>query len=518
MIKNFKWVVLVSLTFMACTKDDTTTTGEAPVTAGTADFSKYVAIGDSFAAGYSDGALFKKGQENSYPNLLAQQFAAAGGGVFTTPFMAADNVGGFSAGGVQVVSQRLYLESSSGTPTPTLVPGVSANTLTERLTGTFNNLGIPGAKSFHLLFNGYAPLNPYFKRIASSTTATVLGDALSQNPTFFSLWIGGNDELGYATNGGVPTSQDAVNGNDLTPTATFTNAYNTLVSQLAANGRKGVVANLPYVTALPYFKTVPHNPLSNSVLGSGNAVVGLATINALNTQLYGPLKAALSAVGGSGRIELLSTTTSNPLLIKDESLPDLSVQLTAAFSSTLGQTNAAIYGAVFGQARQAKPTDLVLLPTQGAIGAAPTASDSGLLNPVTLLPIAPSAPLNKFGITFPLQDKHILIPSEIDEIRLATNAYNTVIQAAATANNLAFVDAKSVMDQLSTTGIDFNSYNMTSTYVTGGAFSLDGVHPSARGYALITNLFIDAINAKYGSTLKKKDGRDYQILFPKVIN
>ena len=511
MIKNFKWVVLVSLTFMACTNDDTTTTGETPVTAGTADFSKYVALGDSFAAGYSDGALFKKGQENSYPNLLAQQFAAAGGGVFSSPFMAVDNVGGFSSGGTQVVSQRLYLESSSGTPTPTLVPGVSANTLTERLTGTFNNMGIPGAKSFHLLFNGYAPLNPYFKRMASSTTATVLGDALAQNPTFFSLWIGGNDELGYATNGGVPTSQDAVNGNDLTPPATFTAAYNTLASQLSANGRKGVVANLPYVTALPYFTAVPYNPLTASILGGGNTATGVATINALNTQLYGPLQAALNAVGGTGRINLLSTTAANPLLIKDESLTNLSAQLTAAFTPSLGAALAGAYGAIFGQARQATAADLVLLPTQGAIGAAPTATDSGL-------GVAPAAPLNKFGITFPLQDKHVLIPTEIAEIRAATDSYNTTIQAAAIANNLAFVDAKSVMEQLSTTGINFNTYNMTSTYVTGGSFSLDGVHPSARGYALITNMFIDAINAKYGSTLKKKDGRDFQILYPKVIN
>ncbi len=511
MIKNFKWVVLVSLTFIACTNDDTTTTGETPVTAGTADFSRYVALGDSFAAGFSDGALFKKGQENSYPNLLAQQFAAAGGGVFSSPYMAADNVGGFSAGGTQVASQRLYLELSSGNPTPTLVPGVSANTLTERLTGSFNNMGIPGAKSFHLLFNGYAPLNPYFKRMASATTATVLGDALAQNPTFFSLWIGGNDELGYATNGGVPTSQDAVNGNDLTPTASFTAAYNTLAAQLSANGRKGVVANLPYVTALPYFTAVPYSPLTASVLGSGNAATGLATINALNTQLYGPLKAALNAVGGSGRIDLLSTTVANPLLIKDETLTNLSVQLTAAFTPSLGATVAAIYGAIFGQARQTTATDLVLLPTQGAIGAAPTASDSGI-------GVAPTAPLNKFGITFPLQDKHVLVPTEIAEIKAATDAYNLVIQAAAIANNLAFVDAKSVMNQLSTTGLNFNTYTMTSTYVTGGSFSLDGVHPGARGYALIANLFIDAINAKYGSTLKKKDGRDYQILYPKVIN
>jgi len=503
MIKNFKWVVLVSLTFMACTNDDTKTTGEAPVTAGTADFTKYVALGDSFAAGYSDGALFKKGQENSYPNLLAQQFAAAGGGVFSSPLMAADNVGGFSAGGTQVVSQRLYLETSNNTPT--LVPGVSTNTLTERLTGTFNNMGIPGAKSFHLLFNGYAPLNPYFKRMASSTSATVLGDALSQNPTFFSLWIGGNDELGYATNGGDATLDQ------LTPTANFTAAYNTLASQLSANGRKGVVANLPYVTALPYFTTVPYNPLTANVLGGGSAATGVATINALNAQLYGPLQAALNAVGGSGRINLLSTTAPNPLLIKDESLSNLSAQLTAAFTPSLGAALAGAYGAIFGQARQTTAADLVLLPTQGAIGAAPTALDSGL-------GVAPAAPLNKFGITFPLQDKHVLIPTEISEIRTATDSYNTTIQAAATANNLAFVDAKSVMEQLSTTGINFNTYNMTSTYVTGGAFSLDGIHPSARGYALITNMFIDAINAKYGSTLKKKDGRDFQILYPKVIN
>ena len=201
----------------------------------------------------------------------------------------------------------------------------------------------------------------------------------------------------------------------------------------------------------------------------------------------------------------------NPLLIKDESLTNLSAQLTAAFTPSLGATLAGAYGAIFGQARQATATDLVLLPTQGAIGAAPTASDSGL-------GVAPAAPLNKFGITFPLQDKHLLVPTEIAEIKAATDSYNTTIQAAAIANNLAFVDAKSVMNLLSTTGINFDTYNMTSTYVTGGSFSLDGVHPSARGYALITNMFIDAINAKYGSTLKKKDGRNFQILYPKVIN
>jgi len=471
MIKNFKWVVLVSLTFMACTNDDTTTTGEAPVTAGTADFSKYVAIGDSFAAGYSDGALFKKGQSNSYPNLLAQQFAAARGGVFSSPFMAADNVGGFSAGGVQVVSPRLYLDTATNTPTP--VPGVSANTLTERLTGSFNNMGIPGAKSFHLLFNGYAPLNPYFNRMASSSTATVLGDALTQNPTFFSLWIGGNDELGYATNGGDATLDQ------LTPTANFTAAYNALATQLSANGRKGVVANLPYVTALPYFTAVPFNAVP----------LNAATATQLNSG-YAQYNGGLAVAQTMGLITAAEKTTRTIAFAAGQN----AVVMVDSYLTNLSALGLPSY-------RQATSADLLVLPSRSIIGTAVGG------NP---------AQIN--GVSVPLVDKWVLSSDEVAEVKAATDSYNLVIQAAATANNLAFVDAKTVMDQLSTTGLNFNTYNMTSTYVTGGSFSLDGVHPSARGYALITNLFIDAINAKYGSTLKKKDGRDFEILYPKVIN
>lgn len=477
MIKNFKWLVLVSLTFMACTNDDDTTVGEIPVSSGTANFTKYVALGDSFAAGYSDGALFKKGQENSYPNLLAQQFAAAGGGVFSSPFMAADNVGGFSAGGVQVISPRLYLETSTNTPTP--VPGVSANTLTERLTGAFNNMGVPGAKSYHLTFAGYASANPYFGRFASSPTATVLADALAQNPTFFSLWIGGNDELGYATNGGVPTSQDAVSGNDLTPTATFTAVYNGMAAQLSTGGRKGVVANLPYVTALPYFTAVPYNPVP----------LNAATATQLNSG-YAQYNGGLALAQSYGLITAAEKTKRTIVFSAGQN----AVVMVDSYLTNLGALGLPSY-------RQATSADLLVLPSRSIIGTTVGGN-----------------PAQVNGVSVPLADKWVLSIDEIAEVKAATDSYNTVIQAAATANNLAFVDTKSVMDQLSTTGVNFNTYNMTSAYVTGGSFSLDGVHPSARGYALITNLFIDAINAKYGSTLKKKDGRDFQILYPKVIN
>ncbi len=519
-INNIKWMALASLALFSCSSEsdviETPATG-LTATAGSANFTKYVALGDSFAAGYSDGALFKAAQETAYPNIIAQQFATAGGGEFKTPLMA-DNVGGLLLGGNVIADVRRYLNTTLVEPSPDFVSGTPTTVASTVLTGGFNNMGVPGAKSFHLLAPGYgnvanlpANANPYFVRFATAPNKTVLEDAVAQAPTFFSLWIGGNDALGYATTGGDGT-------NPLTPTATFDGAYNALVNGLTANNAKGVVANLPYVNTLPYFTTVPYNPLTSKILGGGDTAVGDATIAELNTQLYGPLKQILTAIeiagvsGAGSRINLLSTTTANPLLIKDESLPDLSAQLTAAFTQGgMDAAQAGAMGAIFGKARQATATDLVLLTTKPAIGTAPTAADSGIGT-------APAAPLNKFGITYPLQDKHVLIPTELAEIKTATDAYNVTIKAVADAKGLAFVDAKAIMTQLiSANGVSANGFTLKATFVTGGAFSLDGVHPSPRGYALIANYFIKAINTKYGSTLKEVDLSAYRILFPATL-
>jgi lysophospholipase L1-like esterase len=508
MIKNFKWLLLVSLTFVACTNDDDVLVMEEPVSAGSANFTKYVALGDSFAAGYSDGALFVEAQKGAYPNILAQQFAEAGGGAFSTPLMG-DNIGGLLLGGNVIAGQRLYFNGSA----PVAVSGAPTTNVATKVTGPFGNLGVPGAKSYHLVAAGYGNVagvaaglaNPYYARFATSATSTVLADAVAQTPTFFSLWIGGNDVLGFATSGGIGVNQTGnmnpatYGSNDITDPTVFASVYNSLVTGLTANSAKGVVANLPYVNTLPFFTTVPVSPLSPATLG--------ANLSTLNAQLYGPLKQALTVFGAGDRINLLSATAANPLLIRDESVPNLSAQLTAAFTPTLGAQTAAFYGAVFGQARQTTSADLVLLTTQSAIGAAPTAANSGL-------GIAPPAPLNSFGISYPLQDMHVLIPSEIAQIKVATDAYNVSIKAIADAKGLAFVDAKAIMDKLSTTGIVGNNFTMTSQFVFGGSFSLDGVHPSPRGYALISNAFIDAINSKYSSTLKKVDLGKYRILFP----
>jgi len=70
------------------------------LTSGSANFSTYVALGNSLTAGFTDNALFKAGQENSFPSKLAAKFAVVGGGAFSQP-LTNDNIGGLLAGGTQ---------------------------------------------------------------------------------------------------------------------------------------------------------------------------------------------------------------------------------------------------------------------------------------------------------------------------------------------------------------------------------------------------------------------------------
>ncbi|KKM95925.1 hypothetical protein LCGC14_1183220, partial [marine sediment metagenome] len=54
---------------------------------------------------------------------------------------------------------------------------------------------------------------------------------------------------------------------------------------------------------------------------------------------------------------------------------------------------------------------------------------------------------------------------------------------------------------------------VTAEFATGGGFSLDGVHLSPRGYALMANAFIKTIEDTYGAQLPKIDPLEYKGLY-----
>lgn len=498
MKKFYALLPFLGLFLIAC-EDDTTlpeTPGPEPVeyTSGTADFSNYVAIGNSLTAGFSDNALFIDGQEASFPNMLASNFALAGGGSFEIPFMA-DNLGGMTLGGNKIADNRYILSFLGESPSPEVIEGQGTTEVSQKLTGTYNNMGVPGAKSYELLAPGYGSVagvangtaNPYFARFSSSESATVIGDAAAQNATFFTVWAGANDILVYATGGGTGVDQEgnidpsSYSRNDITDTNVFAGALNGILEAMTANGAEGAIANLPNVTDIPYFTTVPHNPIPldeataaflNSADAYGAYNAGLAQLQQLNIITEEELAArTITFTPGEG----------NAVVIMDEDLTDLT-----GFNPAL--TNM----------RQATEEDLLVLTARNHIG---TLAD-------------PNNPTSINGVAVPLADKWVLTVDEQDLVETALESYNQTISALAAQYDLALVDANALLAELNANGFQQADGSIVdATFATGGGFSLDGVHPAPRGYAIVANAFIEAINAKYNSNLPGVNPLDYTGLY-----
>ena len=62
-------------------------------------------------------------------------------------------------------------------------------------------------------------------------------------------------------------------------------------------------------------------------------------------------------------------------------------------------------------------------------------------------------------------------------------------------------------------GLSFGTGSITSEFVFGGGFSLDGVHPTATGYAVVANGFIDAINAEFNASIQRVDPNEFTRIF-----
>ncbi len=417
---------------------------------GTADFTTYVAVGNSLTAGYADGALYKSAQMYGWANILGKQLTEVGGGEFVYPAITSDY--GVLPGKLKLGFSTDCLDVTSMGPVAD--PG-ELDPYTNHIDYAVNNVGVPGAKVFHLLAPGYGnpdyvPLglaNPYFAKFSSSPGITVLEQAMSMSPTFFSLWIGNNDVLGYATSGGV--------GDTITGTATFGGAYNALVTTLTSGNAKGVVANIPSVTSAAFFTTIPYNIIDIPEDGQW-------MVDQLNAA-YGPYNAAMEASQLPYRISF--QLGPNPMVIQDPGMAGLPAQL---------------------QIRQMTENELALLTLpQDSIKCA------------------------TWGSAKPVPNQYILTETEITNINNATAAFNDIIKAAADDNGLAFVDVNAIMKEAATTGLTFDGITFTPTFVQGNLFSLDGIHLTPQGYAVVANYFIDAINGQYSAQIPKVAITDY---------
>ena len=348
-MKNYKYIglLLLSIGAVSCDVNNELDPILEDVSVVAADanglnFSKYIAVGTSFTAGYSDGALFKASQESSFPNILASKFSAVGGGDFNQPLMA-DNIGGLLFGGTKIQEPRFYFNGAG----PTRLVADPTTDVTVSVAGALNNYGVPGAKSFHYLAPGYGSLqgvpvglaNPYFARLASSPSATVLEDAMAQSPTFFTLSeVGGNDVLSFATSGGSgvdrsPNTAENLNpanygGNDITNPNVFASVFSGMVGAMTSGGAKGVVATAADITLLPFFTTVPFNPIPMDASTATGVNSAYAAYNGGIQQAFAYLVAYTPMTQEMADAEIAKRTISftegaNAVVIMDEDLTDL---------------------------------------------------------------------------------------------------------------------------------------------------------------------------------------------------
>lgn len=230
---------------------------------GSADFTRFVALGDSYGAGVESGSLNERHQPYSWPAVIARQ---AGAKDFVQPLVSYPGIGN-ELTLINAVAYPPVIQPAPGTGQP----------LNSTFPRPYNNLSIPGANVTDLTTikgNENPPVGTAqsYARFILRGLGTPADQALAQQPTFIAIWIGGNDLLG-AVLSGTPKA--------LTPVETFRTGYNALLDRLVAGAPNAgiIVGNIPTnASALPIANTVPAviiNPATRQPVLVGGAPVPL---------------------------------------------------------------------------------------------------------------------------------------------------------------------------------------------------------------------------------------------------
>ncbi|MCX6138373.1 MAG: SGNH/GDSL hydrolase family protein [Ignavibacteriales bacterium] len=422
---------------------------------GSVTVNKYVAIGNSLSAGYQSNGLYESAQKYSFPNLIAGQLTAAGAGIgkFEQPIYSdpgtPDPLTGKAA--------RYEIISLTG---PVIGPkGLTAGAPTNSaLARPYDNMGIPGAVIYDFLDTTNVATkalpppqrsNPLFQLVLRSQAAfgrSVYTQAKAQHPDLVTFWLGNNDVLGFATSGGTSPAAP-------TDAATFAFLYGQALDSLRAGlpNAKIVVANIPDVKAIPFFNTV-----------------GPKMAAAIPAAYY--LRYQKHGVTGASYDSTKLTEAGAPL-----------VCLTASpYASLLGQPTGAWYRYV----AQIKSVPL-----------------SALMGSLAAVGIDTTKPFG-FDPRNPFPDALVLDAGEQQTAAAATSAFNGTIAAKVAAKGCALADMNGFFTMIKTQGgIVANGETFTADYISGGLFSLDGVHPSSKGAGIVANKFIETMNASFGMSI-----------------
>ena len=427
------------------------------VDAGTADFTKFIAIGDGHTAGYMDDGLSLDGQKNSLGAILQQQLMLAGAPAIEMPWMSDQNIG-LNVNGLSrlILGYKTDCQGiSSLSPVRVSLQGETLTFLSSAYNPSrkYSNFGVPGLRMIDMVSTAFGNVNlpqynAFFARMSkdqfnlpgSGNYSSVQENIFDGGyPTFCSIYLGIEDVLPYARSGATQHPMSPLAG---FPGVGFEESLTQLCEQLSSQNVKAVIATIPNISDWPFFNTIPYNGLT---LDAEKA----ASLN----QIYNPL--GISFVVGA-----------NPFMVADP--------------------NAGMFGV-----RPAVPGEKILLTAP-----------------------LDSVKCNQMGSIFPFRNEFVLTTDELATIQLRIEAFNVVIRQKATTYGFALVETGDFYDKL-TTGFTYNGATLSAKFVSGGAFSLDGIHLNPRGNALLASEFIKAINKKFSAKIPLINALNYNaILFP----
>lgn len=481
-------------------------------TAGSADFTKFVAIGSSYAAGFQAGALFDEGQNNSLGKILSTQFACAEGGDFNQPDIHSENgfnifitpnpvvvgeniiaLGRFKIQGTPPLPSPV-LSGSEAIPDPQLNPGFmytgSTGAVPVNQLNNFSVQAIVIGQAFIPETGNWAGaetdprFNPFYARFASDGgmgNATLFTDAissLSNEGSFFLFWLGMDDVMLHAAFGGDETQAPLTPLEFVSPeNPGFKYFYNTAIDGLLANPTlEGVIANYPDLFTMPHFTSVTWNAIPLDAATAEDLTADLASN--FNAFLDGMVEKTVITAEEAAMRKLSYTAGQNGILMNDETLTDLTSYMAGPYAGLQP----------YAMARQTKSTDIIPFSAATVLG----------------VEIAENQIL---GVSIPVDDQYVLIPGESQAIMTRLNEFNIHIKSVADANpeRLAFADVNLGMKNLvMAQAAVANGITITPGIAPPtGIYSEDGLHPNSRGYAFIANIFIDAINAKFTASVPK---------------
>lgn len=253
---------IIALAIVGC-EDYNDLTAPAPVNLGSADFTRFVSIGNSLTMGEQSSSVFESAQMYSFGNIIAKQVGATyAQATFSEPG---------TPGRLEIESLdpfTTYTNPLQGSPTNLTYPE------------PYNNLGIKGAFLYDVLnarsattcYTAQPPFNTpnsLFNAVLRGF-GTQLELAIAQQPTLITLWIGNNDILAFATRGGLfPPTDPAV----------FQTQYTQVLTALNSTGAQIIIGGMPNALLTPYFTTV--GP------GVGQAISGIPGAQGLIYQTTG---------------------------------------------------------------------------------------------------------------------------------------------------------------------------------------------------------------------------------------